>query len=186
MGVRGFFYGGGHLQPCGGVQWQVNLMGALTFLCFFFNIFFLKVNCGPYIVCYLCEGRYWFQCIGHGYMACIYYMDPDVYCPKIAVKLNHSHTQFDSVKLDETPNSGCTICYQNDKQCTQQLRPHKNEDISISVNNAIITDWFAPGYICGHESLWLYRCLGAHGIRCTSTVMRLVWMNWLRVQNNYM
>ena len=32
-------------------------MGALTFLCFFFNIFFLKVNCGLYIVCYLCEGR---------------------------------------------------------------------------------------------------------------------------------
>ena len=40
------------------VNWcRVNLMVALTFLCFFFDIFFLKFNCGLQIVCYLCEGR---------------------------------------------------------------------------------------------------------------------------------
>ena len=36
------------------LQWFVNLMGAHTFLVFFFNSFFLEVNCG---LCYLCEGR---------------------------------------------------------------------------------------------------------------------------------
>ena len=39
------------------LQRFVNLMGALTFLLFFFNSFFFLVNCGLYIVCYLSEGR---------------------------------------------------------------------------------------------------------------------------------
>ena len=38
------------------LQWQVNLMSAITFLCLFL-IFFLTVNYGLQIVCYLCEGR---------------------------------------------------------------------------------------------------------------------------------
>ena len=32
------------------LQWQVNLMGALTFLCLCFNIFFLKLI----VTCILC------------------------------------------------------------------------------------------------------------------------------------
>ena len=32
------------------LQWQVNSMGSLSLLCFFFNIFFLQVNCGLYIM----------------------------------------------------------------------------------------------------------------------------------------
>ena len=32
------------------LQWQVDLMGAHTFLCFFFNIFFLELI----VVCRLC------------------------------------------------------------------------------------------------------------------------------------
>ena len=36
---------------------QVNLMGALTFLFFFFIPFFFKVICGLWMVCYLCDGR---------------------------------------------------------------------------------------------------------------------------------
>ena len=32
------------------LQWQVNLMGAFTFMCFIFNIFFLKLI----MVCKLC------------------------------------------------------------------------------------------------------------------------------------
>ena len=67
-------------------------MGALTFLCFFLDIFFLKVNHYLYIVCYLCEGRWWFQCVGYDYMACMDYMDPDVHCPQKALNFNHSLT----------------------------------------------------------------------------------------------
>ena len=41
-----------------------------------------------YIVCYLCEGRLWFQCIGYDYTACLDYMDPDAhYPPKILLNL---------------------------------------------------------------------------------------------------
>ena len=69
-------------------------MGALTFLCFFFNIFFLKVNCGLSIVCYLCEGKYWFQCIGYDYTAYMDYMDLAV--PKKVVKFNHSLTHLNN------------------------------------------------------------------------------------------
>ena len=61
------------------------LNGCLHFLCFFSNIF----NC-MYIVCYLYEGRWLFQCIGSNYMTFMDYMDPDVHCPKKVVKLNHS------------------------------------------------------------------------------------------------
>ena len=40
---------------------QVN--GSLHFFVVLFNSFFRKINYGLYIVCYLCEGRQWFQCI---------------------------------------------------------------------------------------------------------------------------
>ena len=41
------------------------------------------------MVCYLYEGRQWFQCIGYEYMAYMDYMDLAVRCPRKAVKLNH-------------------------------------------------------------------------------------------------
>ena len=43
-----------------------------------------------YIVCYLCEGRWWFQLIGYNYTTCMDFMEPDVCCPQKAIKLNHS------------------------------------------------------------------------------------------------
>ena len=69
-------------------------MGTLTFLHFFFHIFFRKVDCGLHIVYYLYEGRLRFLCIGYDYTACMDYMDPDVRCPQNAVKLNHSFTHL--------------------------------------------------------------------------------------------
>ena len=45
------------------------------------------VNYGLQIMCYLWEGRYWFQCIGYDYTA---YMDIAVRCPRKAVNFNHS------------------------------------------------------------------------------------------------
>ena len=57
-------------------------------------------------MCYLCEGRWWFQYIlyieiiiflhislGYDYMVYMVYTDPDVRCPKKTVKLNHSLTR---------------------------------------------------------------------------------------------
>ena len=49
---------------------------------FAFWYLFLKVNYYLYIVCYLCEGRCWFQYIGYDYMACMDYMDPISAVPK--------------------------------------------------------------------------------------------------------
>ena len=39
------------------LQWQVNLMGALIFSYFFFNIFFLEVNCALCVI-YVREDSY--------------------------------------------------------------------------------------------------------------------------------
>ena len=68
-------------------------MGALTFLCFFFNIIFLKVNCGLYIVSSV-WGKIMIPMYSFDYMACMDYMDPNVHCPKKAVKFNHSLTHL--------------------------------------------------------------------------------------------
>ena len=62
---------------------QVN--GSLHFFVALFDSFFLKINYGLYIVCYLCEGRQWFQYIGYDYTAYIGYMDLALCCSRKAV-----------------------------------------------------------------------------------------------------
>ena len=86
-------------------------MGALAFLLFFFYFIYLKVNCGLLILCYLYEGRKWFQCIGYDYTAYIDYTDLAVCCPQKGYKFNHSHTLNWCTKLDIVWKR-CTILFQ--------------------------------------------------------------------------
>ena len=79
------------MQSCH-IQWQVNFVGAFTFLLSFSNSFFLKSYLWPVNCVFSMWGK--FQCIGYDNTAYVDFMDLAVCCPRKAVKFNHSITHF--------------------------------------------------------------------------------------------
>ena len=133
------------------LQLQVNIMGALTFLCLSFNNFFLKVNHGLHIVLSM-RGKILIPM----YRLVWTTWTPMSAVPQKAVKLNHSLThshitdassQVWGAKLGSQSLQGTWLL----QQASQQIKLFEMEAMLLDVTRFM--PWIKSWVVCQHRGV---------------------------------